>query len=89
MKTKRVISFFECYLCHLKIRSNKSNLRRHKKLYRTEIKCYSCMVCSKSYQNKSNFQKHWTDKHQEWMDKHRISDPQFEESTRASRGNVK
>lgn len=89
MKTKRVVSCFECYLCHLKVLSNKSNLRRHMKLHQPEIKCFSCLVCSKSYQNKSNFKKHWADKHKIWMDKHRITDSQFEESTRASRGKVK
>lgn len=79
MKIKRLISFFECFLCHSKFQSNTSNLRRHMKLRQIKVKCFTCLVCSKTYQNKSNFYKHWADKHHG-------SEPQFKESTRSSRG---
>lgn len=64
MKPKKIESF-ECYLCHIQLKSKLSNLRRHIKLHGPNIKLFKCAVCKKGYQTKSNLRVHWNDKHRD------------------------
>lgn len=62
MKPKKIESF-ECYLCHTKLKSKLSNLRRHMKLHGPDIKSFKCSLCSNQFQTKSNLLVHWNSKH--------------------------
>lgn len=58
-----VRKLFECYFCHKDFKSKKSNLLRHLKLHGPIVKRYRCQECRKSFQNKQNYKRHWTEKH--------------------------
>lgn len=62
MKSKK-IELFECYLCHIKLKSKAANLRRHMALHGPGLKSYKCLACKNHYQTKSNLRVHWNKKH--------------------------
>lgn len=59
----RKLKLFECYICHTKFNSKKSNLLRHLDLHGPIVKRYKCPKCRESFQNKQNYHRHWAHKH--------------------------
>lgn len=69
MGRKKENRTLQCYLCRMILKGNKlSNLRRHMRLHGPATKCFKCLVCKNTFQNKSNLKQHWQRKHQTLAD---------------------
>lgn len=53
----------QCYICKLYLKNKFSNLRRHVNLHSASVKCFKCLECNETFQNKSNWKIHWSRKH--------------------------
>lgn len=59
------VSKFLCCFCGIFIKKNRANLTRHEQLHEMTTKKLLCEMedCGKKFQNKSNYAKHWKQKH--------------------------
>lgn len=56
---------FLCYYCGIFIKKNIANLKRHEKLHKVSSIKIECAIesCKITFQNKSNYTRHWREKH--------------------------
>lgn len=77
----------ECYLCHIRFKCNKfSNLRRHFNLHGPVVKCFKCLECKQSFQNKSNANTHWKRAHKSLVEAGVT--PKIASATRKAKSNI-
>lgn len=58
-------NFFWCSFCEAQIATNKANLIRHEKVHMAEIQKIKCSAenCSITFKQKSDYYRHWSQKH--------------------------